>query len=89
MQEAYDMTWREYQLRRLGFVRSQKREWEKTRTIAYYSLVATGAISTKKMSIEKFMPLEGKKANKVSDTAKEAFRKAQENYIKETNGSRT
>ena len=75
MQEAYDMTWREYQLRRLGFARSQKREWEKTRTIAYYSLVATGAISTKKMSIEKFMPLEGKKANKVSDTAKKHLEK--------------
>lgn len=52
------MTWREFQLRRFGFIRSTIEEWKKTRLVSYYSLVATGAINTKKMSIEKFMPLD-------------------------------
>lgn len=58
--------------------------------IAYYALAATGAISTTKMSIEKFMPLEGAKSKPVvSDAAKEALFRAREQYLKETNGSRT
>lgn len=52
------MTWREFQLRRFGFIRSQIEDWKKTRMVSYYSLVATGAINTTKMSIEKFMPLD-------------------------------
>lgn len=54
------MTWREFQLKVYGYRREQKNKWHHSRLIAYYSLVATGAIDTKKMSMEKFMPLEEK-----------------------------
>lgn len=84
------MTWREFQLRRAGYLRHQKEDWKKARMIAYYALAATGAISTTKMSIEKFMPLEGVKSKpRASDAANEAYMKAHEQYLKEVNGSRT
>lgn len=79
------MTWREFQLRRYAFERSEKRNWFKIREIAYSSLVA-GGMDTKKVSKEKFMPLEERKKAKVSSEALEALRKAQQEYI---NGSRT
>lgn len=56
----YELTWREYLLKRDGYLREFKNRQYTTRTIAYYSLVATGAIDTKKMSMEKFMPLDDK-----------------------------
>lgn len=85
--EVYEMTWREFQLRRMGFLRSEKREWEKTRLTAYYSLVSTGAIDTKKTSIDKFMPLDGtKRKTGVSQTAREAFLLANKKYLEEKNG---
>ena len=90
MEYVENMTWREFQLRRAGYLRTEKEDWKKARLVAYYALVATGAIKTGKMSIEKFMPLDGKSAkNTVSDAGREALMKAQEQYLKETNGSRT
>ena len=84
-------TWREFQLKRLGYFRKEKDEWKKARMTSYYSLVATGAIDTRKMSIEKFMPLDSAQQSKgrISDAMKEAYAKAQNNYLKEVNGSRT
>lgn len=83
-------TWREFQLKRLGYFRKEKEEWKKARIISYYSLVATGAIDTKKMSIEKFMPLDDSNSKpRMSDAMKEALENAQNQYLKEKNGSRT
>lgn len=53
-----------------------------TRMIAYYSLVATAAIDSKKMSIEKFMPLSGEKTSG-NDYQREAVREAQRLAIEE------
>lgn len=85
------MTWREFQLRRLGYIRGNIEEWKKARMTSYYSLVATGAIDTRKMSIEKFMPLDSAQQSKgrITDAMKNAFQIAQDNYLKEVNGSRT
>lgn len=73
------MTWREFQLRRYGYEREDKSKWLHTREICYYVLAATGAIDTKKMSKEKFMPLNGngsKKLGGITDRGKELFMKA-------------
>jgi hypothetical protein len=71
--EVYELTWREYLLKRDGYIREIKNRQYTTRTIAYYSLVATGAIDTKKMSMEKFMPLE-EKTNVSNDEQKELLK---------------
>lgn len=83
------MTWREYQLRRMGYIRTQKEEWGRTRLISYHSLVATGAIDPKKMSIEKFMPLEDERKPKATSEGLEALAKAREIYNNKVNGSGT
>lgn len=83
------MSWREFQLRRSGYFRKEKEEWKKARIISYYSLVATGAIDTKKMSIEKFMPLDSNSKPRMSDAMKNAYQIAQDKYLKEVNGSGT
>ena len=59
--------------------------------VSYYALVATGAVDTRKMSIEKFMPLdEPQEKTKVSNAGLEALKIAQQKYLEQTeNGSRT
>lgn len=75
----YDMTWREFQLRRIGYERVQLKEWEKYRLVAYWSGIE-GGFSPKKVSIEQFMPLHKKKKQEISQSGIEALRKAQEEY---------
>lgn len=72
------MTWREFQLRKEGYSREDKRRWEHTREISYYVLVATGAIDTRKVSKEKFMPIDniGRKVVGITDRGKELLMKA-------------
>lgn len=55
------MTWHEFQLRRDGYFREQRRADERMRFQTYYTLVAGGMIDDRKMSKEQFMPLEGDK----------------------------
>lgn len=86
------MTWREFQLRRLGYAREDKAKWIHTREIAYYSLVASGAIDTRKVSKEKFMPLnDGKKTKAVgiTDMGKELLMKAIKEAVNGGSGSNT
>ena len=83
------MSWREFLLRRLGYLRKEKSEWIHSRFLAYYSLAATGAIETKKMTIEQFMPLDGKKTGRVSNEAMERLALEQKKYEEIVNGSRT
>ena len=71
------MTWREYQLRRNGYIRAETEEWKRSRLVAYNALVATGAVDPRKMSIEKFMPLSGKSTPKMTDEQKAALKKRQ------------
>lgn len=83
LSEVYELTWREYLLKRDGYLREFKNRQYTTRTIAYYSLVATGAIDTKKMSMEKFMPLEESK-NSLGDEQKEVLKHFMNIAIKES-----
>lgn len=84
------MTWREFQLRRLGFFRLQKEEWKKVRMVAFHAIAGTGALK-KGTTLEKFMPLDSATQSKgrMSDAMKEAYAKAQETYKKQVNGSGT
>lgn len=82
--EVYELTWKEYQLKRDGYLRETINRQYTTRTIAYYSLVATGAIDTKKMSMEKFMPIQGEtKENRISDSQRNALIEAQKLAVEE------
>lgn len=88
LEAVEDMTWKEYHLRRFGYLRAELKEWERVRFTSYHSLVATGAINPKKTTMQKFMPFDSDpKPKRVSDAGKEAFEKAQEQYLKEKNGS--
>ncbi|AQX87160.1 hypothetical protein ATB97_10945 [Elizabethkingia bruuniana] len=77
------MTWREYQLRKLGYERNRKITAYVTRDIVYHSLVATGAIDPRKTSINSFRPLEGSKVVKASDKAKVSYEAAMKEYLNE------
>ena len=74
------MTWREFQLRKAGYEREQKKRWEHTRMTAYWSGV-DGGFDGKKTTMEKFMPL-GNDADKpiVSEEHQASFKKAMEVY---------
>lgn len=89
-----DMTWREFCLRRYRYLKVKEDEYirqaQHTRMLAYWTLVSTGAIDTRKMSIEKFMPIEGgsKEKTRIENWQKEAFLKAVNDVVNES-GSRT
>lgn len=88
------MTWREFRLRRDRYLKLKEdedtRQRRHTRLIAYSALVSTGAIDTKKMSIDKFMPIEGgdKVKARIENWQKEAFLKAVNDVVNES-GSTT
>ena len=89
MDAVYDMTWREFHLRRIGFERSEKREWYRTREVGYASLIG-GGVDPKKLTKEKYMPLDEAKPNGImTDGMKEALAKAREIAQKQLNGSGT
>lgn len=86
---AYDMTWREFHLRRIGFERSEKREWYRTREVGYASLIG-GGVDPKKLTKEKYMPLDDTKPKGImTDGMKEAMARAREIAQKQLNGSGT
>ena len=74
------MSWREFQLRLIGFKRQQKEDWIRTREIAYSSWVGPHIKLEANLTKEKFMPLGVGNKNKVSNAGKEALRKAQLEY---------
>ncbi len=86
---VYDMTWREFHLRRIGFERSEKREWYRTREVGYASLIG-GGVDPKKLSKEKYMPLdENQNKYQVTEDGFAALKREQEKYLEQANGSGT
>lgn len=72
------MTWREYQLRLLGFKRRNKDKWIHTREVAYMVYLNIPE-KGKKVSKEQFMPLEDLRIRKsagISERGKELYMKA-------------
>ena len=84
------MTWREFHLRKIGFERAEKREWYRTREVGYASLIG-GGVDPKKLTKEKYIPLDGPKKSTsiMTDSMKEAMRIAREKANLQLNGSRT
>ena len=86
---VYDMTWREFHLRKIGFERSEKREWYRTREVGYASLIG-GGVDPKKLTKEKYMPLDEVQSKSImTDSMKEALARARETAQKQLNGSGT
>lgn len=79
------MSWREYQLRREGFLRQQRERWYHTREVAYASLMGGGAYDPKKLSKQQFMPIDDEVGNlvKVSDEHRAVFYELQAEYENE------
>lgn len=83
------MTWREFHLRKIAYERQQKEWWYKIREIGYASLIG-GGVDPKKLTKEKYMPLdEPKEKYQVTDNGFAALKLAQQKYFKQTNGSGT
>ena len=84
------MTWREFHLRKIGFERSEKREWYRTREVGYASLIG-GGVDSKKLTKEKYIPLDGPQKSTLimTDSMKEALAKAREIAQKQIDGSGT
>lgn len=74
------MTWREFQLRRIGYLRKQKEQWYHTRFIAYYNLKGAGAL--KNESIDRFMDLDDKKISSINSEQKKLVAEMQKNILK-------
>ena len=78
------MSWREFQLRLLGYKRKEQNDWVKLRELAWTTLIAPGMAQTKKpnypKSKEAFMPLEGdsdvRQKPLITDEKKQAFLQA-------------
>jgi len=86
---VYDMTWREFHLRRIGFERSEKREWYRTREVGYASLIG-GGVNPKQFPKEKYMPLdENQNKYQVTEDGFAALKREQEKYLEQANGSGT
>ncbi|MDV4024646.1 hypothetical protein CMT52_09895 [Elizabethkingia anophelis] len=79
------MSWREFQLRRIGYERSQKTDWYKVREIAYWSAAGT-AIDVRKVPKDKFMAIEQKEVVSIQkDHYMDHFLKEHEDYMKKAN----
>lgn len=75
------MTWREFHLKRHGFLRQQKEKTSHTRTIAYMIYLSISEKGNKK-TIDQFWSLD-EKNNIHSDWQKEALRNAQKLAVEE------
>lgn len=76
-----DMTWKEFCIRRHGYNRLEKRDWEKYRLGAYWGYRNTFADSKMKpLTIEKFMPLYKRVKPILTEKQNEAIKKVVAEY---------
>lgn len=74
------MTWREFQLKRHGYIRQQKENWNHTRTIAYMTYLSIPE-KGKKKTIDQWWSLDAKKS--VENWQKKALKEAQKLAVQE------
>ena len=79
------MSWREFHLRKIGFERSEKRAWYKVREMGYAALIG-GGVDPKKLSKDKYMPLDAPNSHHVTQDGFAALKEAQQKYLEQTNG---
>ena len=75
------MSWREFQLKRYGFIRQQKEQMNHTRTIAYMIYLSIPEGKKKKLTIDQWWSLESKKG--VKDWQKKMLLDAQKLAVEE------
>lgn len=81
------MSFAEFQIRLFAWKRTQEREWEKVRLLAWYALTGSHQ-DPKKLpkSITNFMSLDiDKKQNVISDSHKKRFLEEMAEYVKQIN----
>lgn len=74
------MTWREFQLKRHGFIRQQKEQLRHTQTIAYMIYLGIPE-KGKKKSLNQFWNIDG--VDSVQDWQKELLKDAQKKAVEE------
>ena len=85
LDDVYDMTFAEFQIRLFAYKRMQLREWEKVRQISWSAFIGSHQ-DPKKMpkTIDKFMRLDnGEVKPTISEVQKERFRNAYSEYLKQ------
>mgnify|MGYP000111975083 CR=1 FL=1 len=83
------MTWAEFCIRLNAYQRLEKKEWYKTRLLAYQVYVSNwGNPKKKPLNIEQYLPLDDEKPKpKLNQAQQNAIKKAQEQYSKIKNGT--
>lgn len=83
---VYSISWREFQLRRSGYLRQQKAEWDKVLHVSYYSGAGT-AFDPKKLTLEQFTNRKQKR-NEPSKSARSRYDQLMKEYLnkKESHG---
>ena len=84
LEDVYDMTFAEFQIRLFAYKRIQLREWEKVRQISWSAFIGPHQ-DPKKMpkSIDKFMPLGDSNVKKgVSDEQRKRYLEEMQKYLK-------
>lgn len=86
LESVYNMTWAEFQIRLFAYNRMEKKQWFKIRELAWSATIAPH-LNPKKMpkSKDAFMRLDnsGETRSSVSQSQKEAFMLAYQQYQKE------
>lgn len=85
------MTWAEFQLRLIGFNKSEERDLYKVRRIAYASIIGPHYDPNKlrSMTEQKFMPITDKDRPKVSEAHKQRFIEEYKKYLDKKEHGRT
>jgi len=84
LEDVYDMTFAEFQIRLFAYKRIQLRDWEKVRQISWSAFIGSHQ-DPKKMpkSIDKFMPLGDSNAKRgVSDEQRKRYLEEMQKYLK-------
>ncbi len=82
------MSWAEFVLRSIGFKEHRDFKMEMTRAVAYQGYVGNHAFSKKNPKpMDVWWPIRKKKRAGLTDDQKEAFKLAQEAYLKKKQGS--
>ena len=87
LDDVYDMTFAEFQIRLFAYKRMELRDWEKVRQISWSAFIGSHQ-DPKKMpkTIDKFMKLgNGESKSGVSEDQKERFRNVYSEYLKQIN----
>lgn len=81
MEEFYDMPWCEYLIKCQAWQRIEKEKWRHTRLIAFESRIGSH-LNPKSLprTIEKYLPLDGKRKRKVSNEIRELYERRMAEY---------